>query len=328
MILELAKISKNHSKNLNWNLFISFDRNINWYDVFHEEELIIDMSGLTYIEIDGLVWLANIILIRTLNDLHTYVIPPLQDSLAAFVNYSGFSNLQNRFKFSYIHEERLYIDKFYEAKDSALKQLKGIRYVDGFSWRRIHNETKNDLQNYLCGFLKIDTISEDAYIRARPFTKSLFELIQNIAFHGGTDNNDGKGFVSLMQIKNSNKMKYCFSDSGNGFQATLLNKHKIKCKTEEDAIYEALLFRNNYKDDALIGLFPTLPLIRQRNGFLGIRSKNVLIEINFEDEINCEKFDLGYYSNPSKAWLKTISKNKVKGEICGTYIYIDLNTKQ
>jgi hypothetical protein len=112
-------------------------------------------------------------------------------------------------------------------------------------------------------------------------------------------------------------------DIGLGFAKTLSQKTGKQYESDEDAIFDGLLFRFFNKEEGIVGLYPTLKFIKARHGLIQIRTGSYSVYIDMRAKKTREKFD-AMYDTPTIKWLKDISVSRKIYPIKGTHICIDL----
>jgi hypothetical protein len=323
-LLDLALKNETNKKALKWELFANLDSQI--IDAAIEgKTLQIDMAGFDYLNHDGLIWVASIALSRALRGKDTHIILPENERLLAYLQLIGFKELQVPLNIIFLNEY-LFLEssKKYLAEAEIYERLKDIKFVTETNWPNILHSTAHYLTKYLQAQYDIPGDSDRYLEELAPFTISLRELIHNIALHGGEEPGKGMGLVSCTPPpKKYPLIRYCCSDVGSGFRATLLNKHGINATSEIDAICDALLIRYFKPKEGILGLYPTLGFIRKRNGRIFFRSGDCLVKVDFQSLANQKLFDSDY-KQPSREWIKRMAIIQKMPEILGTHICVDL----
>ena len=324
-VYSIIQVDKKGRRILKWNTFSNLKDKDAWDCLLSAELLELNLKDINIFSHDGIIWLAFILLFRSKNNLQTYVILPEEENHIKFLKYVGFHEFQRRLSYSFLNEYLLHSDALqYEVKDEYKMSIRKLQFVNGNNWSNIANTTIHDIRTYLIDKLNLSPIGDQAYEMVFPFITTMQEILHNIALHGGSRDGCGIGFISFTPLPTEiNAVRYCFSDIGNGFRATLRDKHSIECKTDDKAVFKALLFRYNFPAEGILGLYPTLKFIRRRKGSISIRSGGVVVKINFRLHGTQKSFD-GLDDKPTIKWLKSLSTVSKGRQIPGTHILVDL----
>ena len=328
MRFELSKYVKSvrGKRILGWDSFSDLRDNNFWDAIKNSGAIEISLENIDIYSHDGVIWLTFIFLYRSRRNLHTYVLLPEDERKINYLKYIGFHELQEVLKFSFLNEYLLHMySPRYKAKSDYMKSTRKLQLVNGNNWSKIAHTTIHDIREYLIENLGFSATDDRAYELVYPFITTMQELLHNIALHGGSRGGSGVGFISFTPLPKKLRMvRYCFSDVGNGFLATLRDKHSITCKSDAEAIFKALLFRYTTPADGILGLYPTLNFIRRRKGSIHIRSGNAKVVLNFNSTNNLDSFDK-YYDKPSPEWLKSLSSVSHSTSVPGTHILVNLS---
>lgn len=312
------------TKVLRWESYLTINKS-NWETIFSSENLTISLEGFDILGHDGLIWIIFICLERRIRKLFTHLELPSDERQIAFIKYVGILLLQKALNFSFTNAYRLDFSVEYKPSSKQSNYLKNIHVVDKDNWDSISSDTTKHVSDYISNIYKLTNFQGDEVFEGLyPFIRTLQEFLLNIPLHGGTESGKGIGLISTtLPPKNYNRIRYCFSDIGEGMKHTLSRNHNIKCSNDTEAIYQALLFRYGHKKGGVLGLYPTLRFIKERKGMLGIRTGNSFMQIDFSKRQNFENFDKDY-DKPTVSWLKSISQHQYVASLPGTHIYVDL----
>lgn len=325
---DLVRDLARYKNELTWDVFGSVLDERSWKILLEERELEISMEGFKWLGHGGLTWLITILKMRQREGLATGIWLPDHKKQLAYINYVALPFYQELCNFSFLNEYLFLVHSFeFEAKKEAKKKLSRIRMVNKDNWSQVINSTTQYVKEFILNRLKIDSTVYESFMRVDPFINTLNELVHNIAYHGGHEDGDGFGFVSFSPPgDNDNLIRYCFSDLGLGFQQTLRRKDEpVRVETDShlDAILEGVLYRFRYPRPGVMGYYPTLEFIRERDGVIGIRSGDCLVTIDLSSSSNQSIFDKGY-AMPTRNWLRNMSDVKPVPRVNGSHIYVDL----
>jgi hypothetical protein len=312
---------------LDWSSFNSHAMDNIWEELLTStNEIRLLLDGIEFISHESLVWIAFIGLFRSKKLLKTTItIPRMDAGQIDFLRKIKFREIKDLCGFG-IEDEYLLEESSKKTKqESEYPNIEKIKYINkSYYDYTVRSNILDDLKKSIDGFLNIRQGEEQTHLK--DFIIILNEIISNIIKHSGEKEFGGEGIISLKPPHpRSQYLTYCFSDIGNGFLSSLNQKHDLACTDEYDAILEGILFRFFNKQDQILGLYPTMELIRRKSGRLKIRSSNYYVKFDFSDIETQRKFDQGYHNRPSKAFLKTIStKYKMKFSLPGVHIYISL----
>jgi len=309
------------------------DQNL-WGNILNNECLELNLDKIDFIAHDGLIWVIFILLFRKEKGFKTFIYLPNDEKKVGFLKYVGFHNQKWILNFEYLNEYAMLSSYKYPVRNELLKPLHKLYYIDGENWWRKAQETTSAVKDYIIHTYGLVDIEWEVYELINPFVITLQELMQNIASHGGSLDGKGTGYISFIPPpRKYTKITYCFTDIGKGFKDTLFRQHNMNCDSHEESIIEALLFRYSRPEEGIRGIYKTLPLIRNREGSIRIRSGTVLFTLDFSKEKNRQGFDNNYKEptekiiyEDEKNWLRSIShfSRSVDINIPGTHILIDL----
>lgn len=296
-----------------------------WQQVFSADQLLLDLTGIDILTHDGLACLGYLCLRRNVDGRYTYIRPPDDQRQIDFIRYLGFERLQAPLAFGFIHDLG-YISstKHYKTDDESAHSLRRIQYVTANNWAQKNSGAATYIRTYIMKRLKVAQLGSEDFQKIRPFTETIQELICNVAMHGGPIQDQGVGLaVYTPPPQTFPILRFYCNDLGPGFRQTLQERRDIFCKDDQTAIVRALLYRFNYKAEGILGLYPTLSYIRERNGRIGIKSGAVFGCLDLSDQRTQSKFDSDY-TNPSEQWLFDLMRFSDAPRKMGTHVYVDL----
>lgn len=345
MTMELIKISDYikpyiQKKYFSWEVFSELKNYDVWEKIFKHDDLQIDLNNIDVLTHDGMIWIAFISLFRDFNNLYTEIILPHNLDKVDYIRYIGFENVRDITHFSFLNEylfNDIIKSKYRQVRDAFSPQR--IQLLNKNTADKIIDSTGSYIKHILQKRSDFNPTGEEYYEYYIPFYFSLRELILNVVEHGYYANNMknedikrekyegmGIGFASCTQPPKKRKyLRFCCTDIGNNFLNTLKTKvHKYKLNNEKDAIIEAFLYRFNFPDEQIKGVFPILKYIRIRHGSFKVRYGKICSILDFSEPKYCKIFDKGY-ENPTIEWLYSLLKFKeYLPEILGTHILLDL----
>ena len=320
------------SKDKSWNIlkwwgFAVLKDPETWASLYESPNLLVDLKGIDIIDPGALVWLASIFFYRKTKGYVTTISTHL-DSDHRVVNRlqsSGFQNLQNILSFEltpmFIQSE----NKKRKPKKTKLNKILIVSSDEYYPSR--NNEIwsiRHDLRKFLRETYTIAPYSQPDVEGILPFTVTLVEIMRNIIDHGG-----GMGFMSLIPppLDTSEPfVEYSFSDIGSGFRNTMQNKNTFNdIAFDEDAVVLALLYRRNYPGGTgILGLWPTLQFIAERNGRISVRTGKTYFVLDFRDDSVRTKFK-SMRGEASYKELKTLAEiSSAPADVIGSHINITL----
>lgn len=326
-VIQLSRLIKPNpggKRVLRWGVFSELADPRVWDELLHGKFVEISMSDLDFIAPDGVVWLSFILQYRDAYRLESHVLLPDDERQLAYLKYVGFHDLQQHLDFTFSNEFAFHYLKVEYPKDELQESLSRIHLVSGGNWSNIVYHSIQDVRRYLQDRFDILPTEDRAFEQVDPFIVTLRELVHNIALHGGAEDGNGAGVVSLVPPqKGFPLIRYCFSDIGRGFRETLEAKLGSTVPTDSEAILRGLLFRFEHPAEGILGLYRTLAFIRSKRGAIGIRTGEALLQLDLSSQTAQRRFD-GGYQNPSSTWLLTLCRVSKGTHVPGAHIYVDL----
>jgi hypothetical protein len=227
-VIELSKIIKpdRHGRRiLSWDVFSEITDKRVWDEILNNRFVEIRMSDIDFLSSDGIVWLAFVLQYRDACRLDTQVELPENEKQLAYLKYVGFDDLQQHLDFTFSNEFAFHLLKFQYPKSELQESLTRIHLVSRGNWSNIVFHSIQDVRRYLQERYGILPTEDRAFELVEPFVVTLREIVHNIALHGGPEDGNGAGVISLVPPrKGSPLIRYCFSDIGRGFRGTLQAK--------------------------------------------------------------------------------------------------------
>ncbi len=178
---------------------------------------------------------------------------------------------------------------------------------------------RSNLKEYLLSIYGKQVSGSETSDKVDPFVNTISEFLENIVKYSGNEYNDGLGFSCYTPLpENAYLLRLSFTDSGDGIYKRFLrlindsiNNGMLRQKNE--SLYSkyseimrylkknrydktltvslAILFRFYVKENQILGIYPGLGLLRKYRGKLIIRSSGRMLNIDFSNPGDQEKFD-------------------------------------
>lgn len=324
----LANYLSTEDLTLTWDFFCDRVSQDVWNLLLQDSDVEIDLGGFEKLNSDALLWLQYIFLYRRLHGKSTFIVLPEKADQIGYLKYLRFRRYNNPLWVN-IRNPNVWnnVDSIYKPKNPHLIKLKDFHMIKGDNWGKIVSQNTNSLKDYFRDRYKVKKLTDQEEIILGPVIRTLMELIQNVAKHGGYTKGKGYGFVSFTPYADPNlPIRICFNDIGYGFKKTLFAQFNISCSNDLDAIVKGLLFRYFHPENGIVGLYNILPFIEMCDGKITIRSGDSYILLDLG---NKKKKTIFYrnYNTPSEAWLYELASIKHLPRIPGTHINLELKAK-
>jgi hypothetical protein len=296
-----------------------------------KQDIEIRLDQCDIISHDGLVWLLSAIRYRKAAKLgSTYVRLPGRDraSTLGFIRDLGFPDhvLMSGGFFTNEYVLTMYKNEHQAHRDREQPlSPRYIQYVEHSSWSPVVSALNRYFSNDLMKMLDEDGGLSDLSEASFPCRETMAELIVNVVLHGGPVHGLGSGYVCYRMFPAAHpRVRFCCNDLGPGFRATLEGGNEgLKLDGELAALKLGLLYRFYKPKEGVVGLYKSLPFVRRLNGRVLIRSQDVMLVLDLQDEQNAARFDAGF-SKPTEAWLGSLVKSYRLPTIPGCHIALDL----
>jgi hypothetical protein len=280
---------------------------------------------------EGLLWLLSVVSSRGPTRLSFVRLPERPNALRFLLDLK-FMRVLQRVGGLISNEAVLYglkhTDEAKGERTHTPRSLRFIQVVNSSTYSLLLQELFDYFDRDVAELLGLSRTGAMIMDSSRAFQQAIGELLINVALHAGIQDGAGFGYACYRPFpKGHGLIRFCCSDPGPGFKATLERHSELKCESEEAAVLNALLYRHLFPRDRVVGLFGALPFIRALHGAMRIRSGHSLIEIDFGNAKSRELFDSGSDS-PSLQWIKQLARISQAAPIQGCYLALDLSVNQ